>query len=65
MDEFDELFPIYYPATAKSELTTGCIHNKAVMCDDRNACRKCGWNPAVDAERRPKTRERLRKAGVL
>ena len=62
----DEMLPVMdYPVSFNVNTNSGCLYNKAVMCDDKSKCRTCGWNPLVDSERRPKTRERLRKAGWL
>lgn len=62
MDEFEEMTPImYYPATYKSSLDTGCPYNKGVVCEDKDSCISCGWNPVVDKARRAKTREKLIK----
>lgn len=64
MDDFDEMTPImYYPASYKSAVDTSCPFNKGLNCEDKSACRSCGWNPSEDRRRRAKTREKLIKAG--
>ena len=36
-----------------------CPYNQALDCDTKDRhCDKCGWNPEVDAKRRPFTRAR-------
>lgn len=34
-----------------------CIYNTNVICEDKH-CYNCGWNPAVEEERKKKAREK-------
>lgn len=37
-----------------------CRFNTAIMCAESD-CARCGWNPAVDKQRKAKVRERMAK----
>jgi len=38
--------------------STGCIYNsRGVQCIEKNKCGKCGWNPAVEKERKKEANE--------
>ena len=32
-------------------MTEGCPYRKAMVCYESEECKKCGWNPEVEAER--------------
>ena len=38
-----------------------CPRNEAVVCEEKNQCHRCGWNPEVAEERSKRIREELRK----
>lgn len=62
-NDFEEM--IYYPARLNYYGNLDCPYNKSINCDDKSECKHCGWNPAEDARRRVKTREKLIKKGWL
>ena len=39
------------PAKKKSEVREPCMFNEAILCQGRETCEQCGWNPDVTEQR--------------
>lgn len=61
MNEFEEFSPVFLNTNYKNNnpKSPWCAYNSAVICPEKDKCKSCGWNPVVDAKRRPKVRERV------
>ena len=38
-----------------------CKYNSAILCIEKTACKKCGWNPKVEEKRKKQYREGKKK----
>jgi len=34
-----------------------CLHNGAIVCQEKNNCARCGWYPREDARRKAQLRK--------
>ena len=62
---FDELHAVMVNSKNTADIVTfggACNYNRNVVCDGKDDCKKCAWNPAVDKARRPKTIKRAMEA---
>lgn len=40
-----------------------CVFNSSIICNQQDICKKCGWNPEVEAKRKAKMDGKVRKNG--
>ena len=60
----EEVCAIFVPDTSKYEFGNkdhACGFNTGVMCNGKENCGKCGWNPSVAKQRSYKIRRALRE----